>query len=328
MAARTNHWKLGLFVASGAVVLLLIIGGLGAAIMHRAVGKYVSYFDESVQGLDVGSPIKFRGVTIGTVGAINVAPDHRHVEVESDLGIAELTRLGLDVAPGPVLFGARKRLQMAPDLRVQLTSSGITGVKFLQLDFFDVAENPPPVLPFPVPENYIPAADSTMKNIEDSLVRAIRKLPELADQASSMIQKIDGILGDVDEKHLPARAIATLDHVDAVLGVAREKIAQVDTRKLSAEAERTLAGLTQTMNRLSGLLSDLTGDKGLIASVTRTADALGDTAVGARGVGNDLEEALAAVRDAARSVHGLAQALEQTPDMLLKGRSRGPEKNR
>jgi phage shock protein A len=143
-----------------------------------------------------------------------------------------------------------------------------------------------------------------------------------------MIQKIDGILGDVDEKHLPARAIATLDHVDAVLGVAREKIAQVDTRKLSAEAERTLAGLTQTMNRLSGLLSDLTGDKGLIASVTRTADALGDTAVGARGVGNDLEEALAAVRDAARSVHGLAQALEQTPDMLLKGRSRGPEKNR
>src|SRR3954452_12054757 len=136
MAAQQNHWKLGLFVVVGLVMTLGTVAALGARSLRTEVGHYVSYFDESVQGLEVGSPIKFRGVTIGTVGRIDIAPDHRNVEVESELGVAELSRLGLDVAAGPVHKGARKKLEMAVDLRVQLASAGLTGVKFLQLDFF------------------------------------------------------------------------------------------------------------------------------------------------------------------------------------------------
>jgi phospholipid/cholesterol/gamma-HCH transport system substrate-binding protein len=100
MAASTNHWKLGLFVVVGFALTLCTIAVLGARSMRKEVVRYVSYFDESVQGLEVGSPIKFRGVTIGTVGKIEIAPDHRHVEVTNDLGVGELNRLGLDVAKG------------------------------------------------------------------------------------------------------------------------------------------------------------------------------------------------------------------------------------
>ena len=64
-------------------MLLTTVAVLGARSLQKEVGRYVSYFDESVQGLDVGSPVKFRGVTIGTVGGIDVAPDHRHVEVRA-----------------------------------------------------------------------------------------------------------------------------------------------------------------------------------------------------------------------------------------------------
>ncbi|MEO5730037.1 MAG: MlaD family protein, partial [Byssovorax sp.] len=89
MSAPTNHWKLGLFVVVGVVLTLTTVAVLGARSLRKEVSRYVSYFDESVQGLEVGSPIKFRGVTIGTVGKIDVAVDHRHVEVTSDLGVAE-----------------------------------------------------------------------------------------------------------------------------------------------------------------------------------------------------------------------------------------------
>src|SRR4051812_10430040 len=146
MAAPTNHWKLGLFVVVGLVMALSTGAVLGARSMRKEVARYVSYFDESVQGLETGSPIKFRGVTIGNVGWIDVAPDHRHVEVTSELGVAELSRLGLDVAAGMTVRGAPKKLEMATDMRVQLASSGLTGVKFLQLDFFPV-DTPAPVLP-------------------------------------------------------------------------------------------------------------------------------------------------------------------------------------
>ena len=87
MAAPTNHWKLGLFVVVGFVLALSTVAVLGARSLRKEVVQYVSYFDESVQGLEAGSPIKFRGVTIGTVGKIDVAPDHRHVEVTSELGV-------------------------------------------------------------------------------------------------------------------------------------------------------------------------------------------------------------------------------------------------
>jgi hypothetical protein len=72
----------------------------------------------------------------------------------------------------------------------------------------------------------------------------------------------------------------------------------------------------------------LDGDKGLVTSLTRASDALGDTVRGADGIGNQLEGALAAVAQAAGSIRTLTLALERNPDMLLKGRSRGPEKNR
>jgi phospholipid/cholesterol/gamma-HCH transport system substrate-binding protein len=328
MAAPTNHWKLGLFVVGGIVMLLTTVAVLGARNLHTEVEHCVSYFDESVQGLDVGSPIKFRGVTIGTVSGIDIAPDHRNVEVRSDLGVAELTRLGLDVAMGPVRHGAPKKLEIASDLRVQLASSGLTGVKFLQLDFFVVADNPEPVLTFPVPENYIPAAPSTMKNIEDSLVRVIHRMPEVVEQMSGVLSRVDAILGDVQAKELPAQVVATLEHANGVLGEAQRKIEQVDTKNLSKDAQKTLAGLTQTVARMNALLARVDGDKGLLASVARASDAFGDTVRGADGLGSDLSEALQAVQEAARSIHALADLLERDPDMLLKGRRRTVEKNR
>lgn len=328
MSAPANHWKLGLFVVAGMVMGLATVAVLGARSARTEIGRYVSYFDESVQGLDVGSPIKFRGVTIGTVGKIDIAPDHRHVEVMSELGVAELARLGLNVGAGPAVRDARKKLAMPTNLRVQLASAGLTGVKFLQLDFFDVTDNPPPQLPFPVPENYIPAASSTMKNIEDSLMHMMSRMPEIMDQVGGVVAKVDHILGELDGKKLPDQLGTLLAGANHMLGEAQHKIDQVDTGKLSKEAEASLTGLNETVGRMNKLLAHVDGEKGLLSSVVRASDAFGDTVRSADGLGSQLQEALQSVQEAARSIHRLADALDKDPDMLLKGRSRGVEKNR
>jgi ABC-type transporter Mla subunit MlaD len=328
MSAPTNHWKLGLFVVVGFVLTLGTVGWLGACSLRKEIGSYVSYFDESVQGLEVGSPIKFRGVTIGTVAKIDVASDHRMVEVTSEIGKAELTRLGLDVAMGPVDPAKPKKLEQGLGLRVQLASSGLTGVKFLLLDFFVVADNPEPILPFPVPDNYIPAVPSTMKNIEDSLVRVVQRLPEIVDQMGAVLGKIDVILGGFEDKDVPSRLVEVLDNANTVLAEAQKKIAGLDTARLSKDSAATLKGLTETVNRMNALLARVGGDKGLLASATRASDALGDTVRGADGIGGQLESTLASVEKAAKSIQKLANALEKDPDMLLKGRGRGVEANR
>ena len=95
MAVPTNHWKLGLFVVASVVLALATVVFLGARSLRKDTVPFVTYFDESVQGLEVGSPVKFRGVVIGTVSHINIAPDRRHVETVSDVESEALTRLGL-----------------------------------------------------------------------------------------------------------------------------------------------------------------------------------------------------------------------------------------
>lgn len=143
MSTPINHWKLGLFVVVGFVLAACTVVFLGARSLKKQSVEYKTYFDESVQGLEVGSPIKFRGVIIGNVSAIDVAPDHRHVAVTSALTVQDLSDLGLSKGAGKTT-----KIRIPIDLRVQLASQGITGVKFLQIDFFDVKDNPPPVLPF------------------------------------------------------------------------------------------------------------------------------------------------------------------------------------
>jgi ABC-type transporter Mla subunit MlaD len=324
MAAPSNHWKLGLFVVAGLLLTLGTVVVIGARSMQEDVGVYVSFFDESVQGLEVGSPIKFRGVTIGSVGKIQVAPDRRHVEVESELGVDELTRLGLDIAKEKPLFGAPRRLVMAPDLRLQLASGGLTGVKFLQLDFFDVAQYPPPELPFKVPDNTIPTAPSMMKSLEDSLLLIANRLPEITDQVSSIAGEIDAVVRDINDRQIPERIVSTLDTMDGLLTITLGKVAQVDAKGLSRSGNRTLRSITGAADRLDGILAHIDEDDGLLTSVERASDAVGDTLRDAEGLGGQLVDTLESVQTSARSIRKLTEALEQDPEMLMKGRT--PEK--
>ena len=315
----TNHWKLGLFVVVGFVLALCTVVFLGARSLHKDAVSYKTYFDESVQGLEVGSPIKFRGVTIGNVSAIDIAPDGRHVGVTSDLTLSDLNELG--IAEGK---GAKARIRVPPDLRVQLASQGITGVKFLQIDFFVEADNPPPVLPFPVPANYIPAAVSTMKNLEDAVVKAVDRVPELTDSLMKITTQVSGLLASVDEKKLPTRAEAALVHFDAVLSSLQVSIKALDTGKLSTQAQSTMTSANSMIKRADGLLAKLDGDKGLLASAQRTSDALGDvaTSVNASGLSQTFDETLRDIQEFAAAFQRVAEAIERDPDMLLKGQGK------
>src|SRR3569832_1543142 len=124
MSTPVNHWKLGLFVVVGVCTAMAMVVYLGARSMQKETVSYMTYFDESVQGIEVGSPVKFRGVTVGRISLIDVAADHRMVALSCELGVTELNGLGLSVERHK---GNRTKLSLPPDLRVQLGSFGLTG---------------------------------------------------------------------------------------------------------------------------------------------------------------------------------------------------------
>jgi phospholipid/cholesterol/gamma-HCH transport system substrate-binding protein len=305
MSAPTNHWKLGLFIVVAFCMVATTVVFLGARSLRKETVKYRTYFDESVQGLELGSPVKFRGVTIGSVSGIDVAPDHRHVEVTCEIGVKALHGLGLAERK----HIGRTKMAITPELRVRLETTGITGVKFLLIDYFNEASHPPPQLPFPMPENYIPSTPSLIKNLEDSLVHAVDRLPELAAQV---------------QKFLPA-ALQTLDNVNLVLLDAHKAIAQVDTGRLANKADTTLTNLNTAIVNFNRVVDGIGSDKGLLRSIQRSAESVGSTAQNANHVGPALEEALREVQSAAEAIRRLAESVDRDPDMLLKGRAKRKE---
>ena len=319
MSTPTNHWKLGLFVVVGVAGCLATIIFFGGRSLKKETVAYQTYFDESVQGLELGSPVKFRGVSIGSVSDIDLAGDKRHVAVTYELGVKVLNSLGLAVEWSK---GAKTKLVIPLDLRVQLASSGITGVKFIQLDFFDLKANPPLALPFEVAENYIPAAPSMMKNLEDSVVNAVDRFPEVARQLLLVLTRINTILGELEGIQLPAKLAHTLALIDTVLSQVGGAIVAIEPGVLSKDAQQTLKNLNAAVHTINGVVERIGGANGLVVSVQRTSDALGSMAQNANHVGPAMEDALKDVQGAANSVQRLADSLDLDPDMLIKGRAK------
>lgn len=312
MAIGTNHWKLGLFVIVGVGLALAALVVLGARSWTDHTVSYSSFFDESVQGLEVGSPVKFRGVTIGRVSAIDVAPDHRHVQVISELLVDQLGRLDLRLNHG----GAGQS-----GLRMQLAQTGITGVKFMLLDYFDPKAYPAVILPFKVPKNTIESTPSTMKNLEDSVVRTANQFPDIASALLGTVTRLNDLMSQVEQERLPANAAGTLAEANVTMRELRTQIQALNAGALSTHAEQSMAAFNQTLTNTDKLLARLDSDKGLLRSAERATSSLNEVARGAQTVGPELEQTLREVRDAARSVHRFVDALERDPDMLLKGRA-------
>ncbi|HEU4582916.1 MAG TPA: MlaD family protein [Polyangiaceae bacterium] len=320
MATGTNRWKLGLFVMVGAALTLAGLIAFGARSFSRSSARYVSYFDESVQGLDVGSAAKFRGVPVGRVAAIEIAPDQRHIEIGIEIDESQLQRL-LSPAPASGEGGKSGRPTLHPDLRAQLGSAGITGLKFVLLDYFDPARYPPPALPFQPPPNYIPAVPSLLQNLEDSVRESADQLPDMASAAARALTSLEAILSEVDRGRLPERAAESFTRASGALGALERELRALDAAGLSRDTRRTLASFDATLARANGLLDRLDGDRGLLASAQRSLEAFGDVAQGAQSLGGGLDATLRDLRGAARSLQRFLDALERDPDMLLKGRA-------
>jgi ABC-type transporter Mla subunit MlaD len=320
VSAPTNHWKLGAFVLGTVFFGLTTVVILAARTLQIETVTYTSYFDEGVTGLEVGSAVSYRGVKIGNVSGIDVAPDRRHVEINYSLGTRVLRRLGL-VSEGS---GKETKISVPPDLRVQMAQAGLTGSKFILMDFFNVQSSPPPVLPFPVPENYIPATPSTMKNLEDAVIRAVDMIPDIVLAVNKVLDKVNLLLDDVNQKGLPARTSQTLLSANQLLGDLKVKLEQVQVKEMSQHTNEILKNADKAVSRLDKVMARVDGEQGLIASVQRTTDSLGDVAgtVAGEGLGGDLIDTARDLREAASALRDFLNALQRDPDMLLKGKAK------
>jgi ABC-type transporter Mla subunit MlaD len=324
MASRANYVKIGLFVILGLLGALGVAVGLGARSGHRDTVAFFTYFNESVQGLDVGAPVTFRGVRTGTVGGITIAPDQRMVEVRTDVDVGAVERLGM-WPKGAFKMGLALP-PPPPDLRAQLGSQGLTGVRYISLDFFDPRTNPPPELPFPVPPHYIPAAKSLSKGLEDSVTKAMESITEAASVTVTVLERVDGMVADLERRHAGDEAGKAIAEAEVALREIDRTVKSLNRGKIAENVADTVDAVRFASVRVDKVLERLDGDTGLLAVAQRALAVLGDVGQNMTGGTQELYATLTEFREAAAAIRRLADQVDREPDVLVKGRAGGPSR--
>jgi ABC-type transporter Mla subunit MlaD len=243
MMATSVHFKLGLF----ALLTMIAIGAIAfaLAIRERPTDKYHTYFDESVQGLDNGAMVKFRGVRIGKVTRISVASDHRLIDVE------------LAIDPGSIDLE-----YLAPKLRAQLATYGITGVKLIDLDLVTPETPPPPILAFIPPRNYIPSRPSLLDGLSRRLDAISSRLIVLVDKGVEAVDEAREFIGTANRAGGDVRDLVR--HVDKTTSKLDRLLVSAGTA--SDTARDLLRNTTESSVNLHEALRDVSDAARSIAS--------------------------------------------------------------
>src|SRR5512138_690657 len=97
MAVEKSHARLGLFLVIVTVMMLATALFFIHRMRSRAVFAAVTYTSENVSGLDVSSPVRYRGVPVGSVSDVRVDTHRGSIEISFELFLDRLTAFGLDV---------------------------------------------------------------------------------------------------------------------------------------------------------------------------------------------------------------------------------------
>ncbi len=311
----------GLGLLLGAV---LFFGG--SQIRHGQT--YETYFRDSVQGLDVGAPVKYRGVSIGAVSEISLT-SAEYGEGRADLADpafrAVVVRFTIDTAR---LGEAWDAAAVAGEgLRARVAPQGLTGASYVELNFTDPPAYPPLAVPWAPRAGYIPSMPGTIAQVTDAATVLLGRFEQvdvvaLADGALGLVKELRGSLRDGEAHQLITQSIATLHAL-------QDTLRQADVPELSAELRQTLAAArslaqgpqtrellrsaSSAMDRLAQAAARLPPLIASLEEVTRRADA-GSA---------DAEAALAPLlRDARTTAAALRQsseALRRDPSEVVLG---------
>jgi phospholipid/cholesterol/gamma-HCH transport system substrate-binding protein len=315
MEDTKRYGRLGAFVVVSVCLLAAGLFLLGGRQWFQPTFMFETYFDQSIAGLDVGAPVRFRGVPLGHVAAIltsaatyeqSVPLDKRReyivVRVEVNLSGQEAAQMRRDA-----------QSLAARGLRAQTQLAGITGQQYLALDFLDPQKYPP--LPFDWTPKYLylPSAPSSAGEI---IAKAQSFLASLnAADIQTLGRSLNTLVVDLDTKlgEIPVTDLA--NHLQVVLKSANHTLARVDRLLADPALKQTLENVAVISSGARRMIDDGELDRLVkdLDDASERLDALvGDNQYDVRGTVEDL-------RATAGNLRALSESIKRYPAGALVG---------
>ncbi len=321
MSKKANPAVIGLFIVLG---LALGIGGLilfssGRLFSHRQ--KYILYFKASLKGLSQGAPVKYRGVTIGSVDQVLI----RHNQASNDFDMPIIIDIDVKQAQSKsdqlLQIGSKSRLEqmIREGLRGKLdTESLVTGVLYVELEVLPQAGPPVfhqlspeyleiPTMPTEIQQLLANLAQLDLRGIVEKLDQLLTRLnsglgkfnlAEINSGVTNLLGAANRVLATPDLTNSIQSLRRTLDNAEVLLKKINGRVDPVADGAIDTlnAAQNTLAELRLGIQKLTGLVEP---DAPLRAELTTTLDQL---------------------KNAARAIADLAEFLKRNPNALLTGK--------
>ena len=342
MKTKVSPTVVGLFVLGALLLGVIALFSFGGVNFFSKPERFIVYFDESIHGLDDGSPVKFRGVRIGRVVGLKVRAIPGEPAANKQPGslvavVCELSRnVVADGQGSPIDVSDREELQRLIDsgLRAQLGVIGYaTGLLYVELDFYDPAAYPA------TPRAGVESTYLEMPAVSSKSAEFLRNLDEIL----TNIKDVDfpGIAAEA--RNLLAETRAQVKAAD-LAAISREWTAaarSVSTLADSPELKAILANAASASARLDRVLAELEKAAGpgaeqftlalqdarsAMQQLTETTAVVKRFVSAQQYLGDDASKAFSRLGEAASAVARLADFLERNPNALISGRATDAKK--
>lgn len=304
MDSKVNFAAVGVFVIGlGAVLVAAILWLAAGGELHKKTDLYQSLSSESVAGLNVNAPVKYRGVDVGKVKDIELVPDNPQ-QVQ-------------------IVYAIDRGTPIKTDTIATLTTQGLTGIAFVELSGGSPGAPPlEPKVPGEVP--LIPTKPSLTARLEEVLTRVMSSVGKTS-------RTIDGVFTDENKKALAS----SLANIAAVTQTLADRRGSIDSGLKNAD--RTMASAAQVSAKLDQTLARI--DKAadsfdrMSADIDKTAGNANQTITA---VGSDvqrftnetvpqLENLMNELSVLSASLRRLSEQTERNPKSLIFGKTPVPK---
>ncbi|MGQ9688951.1 MAG: MlaD family protein [Desulfobaccales bacterium] len=294
---KRRYFVVGLFVTLAFLLAAVTVIWVNVANYFESGDTYVTYFDESVQGISRGTEVRFQGVRVGRVTEVTIAPDNKTVAVYMLINLR-------DELPKKVV--------------AQLRMTGITGLMFVNLEPRRPGEpDLSPPIRFATEYPVIPSRPSDITQILTSLKEVVDNIKQA--DIGETVREIKAAAAAIKNLTQGAELKKVLATLDVAAGHLQNALRRIDKSLADGKLDGVLAEARQAFKGAAALMNSLKDEV--------NAAKIPDTVKKARLTLDEARTVMANLRRTAETLDQVLDRLNRRPADVLFGKAPQPRFN-